>query len=127
MGRQLADKGLVPDRVLASSATRAMETARAVAAACGFAGSVAALDSLYLAPPPAYVAALARLADDVIRPLVVGHNPGMEDLVAQLTGRQEAMSTAALAVIDVDIAHWADFDAATRGSLRRLWRPRELD
>ena len=39
--------------------------------------------------------------------LVVAHNPGMEDLVARLTGRPERFPTAALAVATVSVTRWA--------------------
>jgi phosphohistidine phosphatase len=58
--------------------------------------------------------------------LIVGHNPGLEELIAQLTGEQHDLPTAALAEIRLPIARWRDLDAGTRGSLLDLWRPKEL-
>jgi phosphohistidine phosphatase len=58
--------------------------------------------------------------------MVVGHNPGMEELVEALGGHYQRMSTAALAHIELPIDSWADMDEATTGRLVNLWRPKEL-
>ncbi|MEB2324752.1 MAG: histidine phosphatase family protein [Sorangiineae bacterium] len=127
VGAQLREAGLTPDRVLASPSVRTLETARAVSAECHFLGPIAALDSLYLAEPRAYVAALARLPREVLRPLVVGHNPGLEQLITLLTGRGEHLNPGALAVVDVELADWTELSAETHATLRALWRPNEAD
>ena len=59
--------------------------------------------------------------------LVVGHNPGLEALVAGLTGCAEVLPTAALAQIELAIDEWAELRAFTRGQLVGLWRPKALD
>ena len=56
--------------------------------------------------------------------MIVGHNPGFENLVRILTGKIEAMPTAALAVVDLEIDSWKEITAET-GSLRKLIRPKE--
>ncbi len=59
--------------------------------------------------------------------LVVGHNPGMEDLVQLLAGADELFPTAALAQIELPIDGWDKLGKSTRGELINLWRPRELE
>ena len=56
--------------------------------------------------------------------MIVGHNPGMEGFIRLLTGRLESMPTAALAIIDLDIASWSDINA-DRGTLRQVIRPKD--
>jgi phosphohistidine phosphatase SixA len=58
--------------------------------------------------------------------MIVGHNPGLEDLLAHVTGEREALPTAALARIALPIDRWPNLDASTRGTLVGLWRPKEL-
>ena len=58
--------------------------------------------------------------------MIVGHNPGLEKLVEQLTGEWQDMPTAALAQIDLPIDQWRDLTLSTRGTLVDLWRPKEL-
>lgn len=99
----LRDKALVPDRVLCSPARRTRETLDAVVEAVGN------LDkrlepSIYEAMP----GTLAGLIDqhrDAERLLVVGHNPGLERLVALLhsgqSGDYRGMPPAAIAVLSL--------------------------
>jgi len=64
--------------------------------------------------------------DDAGTVMIVGHNPGLEELLAQLTGEWEPLPTAALAQIDLPITHWSELDSETRGALSGVWRPKEL-
>jgi phosphohistidine phosphatase len=58
--------------------------------------------------------------------MIVGHNPGLEELVAQLTGERQDLPTAALAQIVLPIDQWRDLKLSTRGTLAGRWRPKEL-
>jgi phosphohistidine phosphatase len=58
--------------------------------------------------------------------MIVGHNPGLEELVEQLTGEQLDLPTAALAQIVLSIDRWRDLTWSTRGALIGHWRPKEL-
>jgi phosphohistidine phosphatase SixA len=58
--------------------------------------------------------------------MVVGHNPGLEELVAMLTDEWEPLPTAALAVISLRIDRWADIGYEPVGKVVKVWRPREL-
>ena len=127
MGRLLREEGLVPERILTSTAVRARTTAWAAAEAGGFAGDVSLCPGLYLAAPDAYVDLARGLEGDPDRVMLVGHNPGIEQLVGALTGSHQRMPTAALAVISLPIAAWSELRLDTPGKLQRLWRPKELD
>lgn len=126
IGRLLAREGLVPDRILSSTAERARATAEAVAEACGFGGSLELSRVLYLAGPDDIVDVVRALPDDGGIVLVVGHNPGLEMLVEALTRRPETLPTAALARIALPIRSWSRLATRTRGELVDLWRPRKL-
>ena len=58
--------------------------------------------------------------------MIVGHNPGLEELVGQLTGEQQDLPTAGLAQIVLPIDRWRDLTVSTHGTLLGLWRPKEL-
>jgi phosphohistidine phosphatase SixA len=58
--------------------------------------------------------------------MIGGHNPGLEELVEQLTGERQDLPTAALAQIDLPIDQWRDLTLSTRGRLVGLWRPKQL-
>jgi phosphohistidine phosphatase len=126
MGRLLAEEGIVPDAISTSTAKRAMDTARIVAEAAGYAGEVDGRETLYEAAPHAYIRVLHGLPDDVVTAMVVGHNPGVEGLVAGLTGANEAMTTANVARIALDVERWVDVELSGTGELLNLWCPREL-
>jgi phosphohistidine phosphatase len=70
---------------------------------------------------------VTALPDDVRRVLVVGHNPGLEDLLTELTGRAEALPTAALAEVTVNMPHWPSLAPDGSATLARVWRPKESE
>src|SRR5947209_5564830 len=113
MGRLLRDEKMLPDLILTSSATRARQTAEAVAEAAGYRGDVMAADSLYPGDPGAWLEALSHLLEGFHRVMVVGHNPELQDLVEQLTGSSVVLPTAALALIELPIPRWDELDQAT--------------
>ncbi|MCL4205878.1 MAG: histidine phosphatase family protein [Pirellulaceae bacterium] len=126
VGGLIKQHGLTPDLIIASTAARAQVTARQVALHCDYRGAIDTSSSLYQAPPDEYRQYLRSLPDEYAAVMMVGHNPGLEDLLEQLTGSYEKMPTAALAHISLEIAGWREFVAGTRGQLIRLWRPKDL-
>ena len=107
MGRTLRERELVPDLVISSTATRAMDTASAVAKQSGYKGKRIKIESLYAAEPTTYLAVLRELADNYQRVLIVGHNPGIEELIEMLTGEIHIIPTCTLAQIEFDIEKWS--------------------
>jgi len=59
--------------------------------------------------------------------MVVSHNPGVEELLEDLTGQWERMPTAALAQVDLSISNWSDLDEETEGVLKNFWIPKSID
>lgn len=82
-----------------SPAVRAQQTWRLVAAELDPAPAVALDDRIYAADPAALLAVVRDLPAGASTAAVVGHNPGLEDLVALLGGTAVPMRTAALAVL----------------------------
>lgn len=126
MGRLLRDEKLVPQHVLTSSAVRAVETTQIAVKAAKYAGNVETVAALYHAEPRAFVAVVSHVPDRFGNVLLVGHNPGLEEWLARLTGCDEELSTAALADIELPIDSWQDLTVDTRGTLRKLWQPKLL-
>jgi len=82
-GSWLKQHGAAPARVLCSPAARARETCERVLAALGYT-DVRSEARIYEATPAALIRVLDEHAD--ANPLMlVGHNPGLENLVALLT------------------------------------------
>jgi len=126
MGRLLRVEDLVPDLIITSSANRALSTAEAVAAAGGYEGEIQYTRHFYLADSEDYLERLQQLDDAYERVMIVGHNPGLEHLVALLTGAWETMPTAAVAHLSLPINHWRELDEETGAELVHLWRPKAL-
>ncbi len=127
MGEHLQQANLQPELIISSTAKRARKTASKVAQQCGYQGVIELQGTLYLAPPDAYVETLRNVDDSVNRVMVVGHNPGLEQLLALLTGHHTPLPTATLAHVELDVARWRDMNTQTRGVLMDLWRPDMLE
>lgn len=124
MGRLMASNGFSPDVILSSPAVRARETARLAKEAGGIDSEIRFDERIYEASPAALRQVVADVDSGVRSVMIVGHNPGMEGFIRYLTGRLEAMPTAALAIIDLDIADWSEIDGE-RGVLRKIFRPKD--
>lgn len=126
MGRLLHSEDLVPDLIITSTARRAADTADAVALAAGYESEIVFTGRLYHAESETYLALAAKLDDTVNRVLMIGHNPGLEELVEDLSGHAERMPTAALAVFQIDINSWSDLSPDSPFTLTQVWLPKAL-
>ncbi len=126
MGKLLLDEGLVPQLIISSSAKRALSTAELVANACYYLGEVTTTRSFYHADPETYLSYLNKIDNELQIVMIVGHNPGIEELVSTFTGHYERMPTAALAQIELVIDSWFQLDSMSPAELVNLWRPKEL-
>ncbi len=103
-GKWLKDKKLVPDCILCSPSRRTRETLEAVLGVTGNA-ETRLLDGIYEASPGALVTLIDERRD-IDRLLVVGHNPGLEQLVALMTegitSEYRGMAPAGIAVLQFD-------------------------
>lgn len=126
IGKLLRALDLVPDFIVSSTAARAVETARLVAGECGYSGIIREDPSLYLAPPEAYAAAIHRLRKQVQRPLLIGHNPGLESLLRFLTAVDMHIPTGAIARVELPDLPWPSMELVSRGHLESFWKPKEL-
>ena len=78
MAKRLNERGLVPDLILVSSATRTRETADAFAKILGVAARLLqADDSLYLADGEHILSTIRAVGPRVGHLMVIGHNPGI--------------------------------------------------
>lgn len=126
MGRLLQQEDLMPDLIISSSAERALTTAELVAMESGYDNAMLVTRDLYHAMPEDYVDVLRAQGGEARRVMVVGHNPGVEELLDDLTGEEERMPTAALALVYLPIHGWHELDLDVEGTLQNVWRPKEL-
>jgi phosphohistidine phosphatase len=136
MGKHIVEHGVKWQRILASPAVRVAETIELAEQAVGLTIPVQWDRRIYLASSVNLADVLHETADDIDAVLMVGHNPGLEDLIFDLVPDdgtcplramvEEKFPTAAYAVLECDIDHWADLhDGCAR--LVHLIRPRDLD
>ena len=126
VGEWLRERSLVPDAIITSDAVRARTTAELAAKAAGYPGAISVEPELYHATPGAALAVLQGVASEAGTVLIVGHNPGLEELVRQLTGEHLDLPTAALVDIALPIERWSEVDAASAASIAGTWRPRDF-
>jgi phosphohistidine phosphatase len=135
IGRHMRDAALRFDAVIASPATRVAQTLEEVAAGYGQDLAPRWEKRAYLASPSDLLDMLQEAPSEVESLLIVGHNPGLEQLVLMLVpedaeGARDAVMTkyptAALAEMTLDIGGW-DQAGPGRAALVRFVRPRDLD
>jgi phosphohistidine phosphatase len=116
IGERLRSYGLRPTLILSSPAARALQTARLVAAAGDYPHDAIALEpALYLAEPATLVAIIAAQSAAIETLLVVGHNPGLTELVHRLLPAFDDDNLPTGAVVGLDYAaadDWAGIAAA---------------
>lgn len=127
IGALLVDEDMLPDLILSSTACRARATTERLVAAAGFDGPVHLMDDLYMASPRQMVKVIAAQPAARTAIMVVGHNPGLEELMTALTKCDEPLPTASLTRIALPIKRWRDLKPNTAGKLVHIWRPKELD
>ena len=89
------------DLVLCSTAARARETTELVLAAAELTADVRYDGRIYEAGPLRLLEVISEIEGSMSAVLLVGHNPGMEELLKILTGSLEQMATGTLAKIEL--------------------------
>ncbi len=136
MGKHILDTGLKFDRVVASPAVRVTETIERASKAYGRTFPVEWDRRIYLASSATLIDLLRDIEGDPAAVLMVGHNPGLEDVIFDLVPddgssplREEVeikFPTATFAILELDIAGWSDI-AEGCARLVAMTRPRDLD
>ena len=144
MGKHIRDYGVARgqgwDRILASPAARSAETIELAAQGAGLDASRGFAVNwdrrIYLASSATLLDVLREQDDKVQAILLVGHNPGLEDLIFDLVPDdgssplrdvvEQKFPTATFAALELDVERWADLDENS-GRLLHLMRPRDLD
>jgi phosphohistidine phosphatase len=106
-GRWLLDNVAGLDLVLCSTAARARQTWRLVTAAFDEAPKVKYDQRVYAAGPDDLMSVLDELSDDLATVGLVGHNPGLSELVETISGERVELKTSAIAVLGW-AGTWAD-------------------
>ena len=132
IGKHIAEQGIAWGAVIASPAERVKLTL----AASGLPLAPQFDDRAYLADAATLMDLLRAVDGDPASVLLVGHNPGLHELLFQLVDPEhetalfaeavEKFPTASFAVLELAIDQWADIAPAC-GQLVHFARPRDLD
>ncbi len=125
IGRLIRKRKLQPDVIISSPAERARQTTQLVIEAAGLTAEVRFDERIYEASAERLFEIVSQIEDTADCAMLVGHNPGCEELVAVLTGKAVGFSTAALARIELDIDRWSKVRAGAN-QLAWLAKPKEL-
>jgi phosphohistidine phosphatase len=135
MRRLAQSDGLSPDRVYVSSALRTMKTLEAIEP-WDDPPIVEVREDLYLAPASKILELLRGVPEAARAVLLIGHNPGLQDLAVLLMGGDgqgakdaarrlaDSYPTGALTEFELDCS-WLQIGRGS-GRLRRFVTPREL-
>ena len=131
----MAHHGLVPERVLISTAVRAQETWKLIAKTLHPTPAMASDSRLYNASAQALLQAINDTPRKVQSLLVVGHNPGLHELAVLLIASgdlearerlREKLPTGGLAVIDFALDDWSRLHPQS-GRLERFVTPKLVE
>jgi phosphohistidine phosphatase len=138
MGAYMRERGYQPQYILCSTARRAQETLELLLPEWESPPAPALERALYLAEWPALLAEIRAVPAAVSPLLLIGHNPGLEQLALALAlqpqgpaerARAEKLAekfpTAALAVLDFAVADWSGIKPGS-GKLADYVRPKDL-
>lgn len=135
MARYLGEQGLIPDRILFSSARRARETVEGMVSAFGKTDAdLQETCILYMATLD-QITSVVRLSPDHAETIaVVGHNPGVACAALFLSGPETEIEIvdrvtltyppASVSVLRFELDHWRDI-GQTRGKLEQFFQPRD--
>jgi len=135
MGREIKRRTMRFDLVLASTAARVRETLDCVQEKYDFDAPIRFEPLIYMAAADTLLSIVRDIPDEVSSAMLVGHNPGLEQLLLELTrddkeglraGVREKYPTGALAAVELPAKKWADVEENS-GEVKNLILPRELD
>jgi phosphohistidine phosphatase len=111
---------------VSSPAFRARETIEIVIKTSRVRSELRYDERIYEASPRRLLEVINEIEDERKTVLLVGHNPGMEQLLELLTGEVQVMPTAALASIAAKTTAWSALSDG-EATLEWLIKPKDLD
>jgi len=125
VGRFIRNKQIAPDLLLSSPAIRARETIEIVIKTAELNSELRYDERIYEASALRLLEVVSQIEEERKIVMLVGHNPGMEELLKLLTDRVEHIATGTLARINPKADNW-DQVLEDKGILEWIVRPKEL-
>ncbi len=127
IGLYLFQHALVPEMVIVSTARRAQETLELMLPNWPTRPDVVSQRGLYMATGRAFFQAIADVPDQMMRVLVIGHNPGMTALAGMFDRTSPHFPTAAVLHLRSSKTEWAEIvESPANCEFVGLLRPKEL-
>jgi len=126
IGNYLKANNITPDLILCSTALRTRETLALVTKTTEWTTNVRYDQRIYEASSSRLVEVVSEIDNDRDVVMLIGHNPGLEQLLFLLTQQREGMSTATLAKIALNMTTWTAI-MNTKGTVEWVVSPRELE
>lgn len=135
MARELEKRKMKFDLIIASPAARVRETIDGLTQKLRFNVEIRFEPRMYAASEEMLLMIVRDIRESAHAPLLVGHNPGLQQLLVALTHKdpddlrsrvEEKFPTAALATIELPAHRWTDVKLAT-GEITELILPKQLD
>jgi phosphohistidine phosphatase len=106
MGKFISKQNIPIDLVISSPAVRARQTIELVLRSSRRSPALRFDQRVYEASPSRLLEIVTEIEDNPKAVLLVGHNPGMEELLSSLVGEEQHMPTASLAKISLGVKKW---------------------
>lgn len=126
MGEWLAGQPWLPEVVVCSTAARTVQTWELVSELWPDTPDADFRADLYHASADELLAQIQNLPDVATNALFVGHNPGLENLLARWVNYTDKFPTAAFALLELPISSWRDANWETPVALIVAQKPKEL-
>jgi phosphohistidine phosphatase len=124
IGTIVQERELYPEIILTSPALRARQTVELIRRNSGYAGDVLFIDELYRASCQQILELISHLPNRLGRVMIVGHTPGLKQVLTTLTGWDKSFPSTALAYLVTPIHAWQEIlELETEAILVELWHP----
>lgn len=127
LGSYIKTNKILPELILSSPAIRARETVDRMIKAAKLDTEVRYDERIYGAGVVRLAEVVSQIENERREVMIVGHNPGMEELLSLLTENEAQIPTAGLAKIVAKVAKWSALNGPQRATLEWLVKPKELE
>lgn len=120
IGRYLSESTRVPEVILCSDSTRTTETCALTCDSGGIHPKIEFIEQLYLASHSCMIRTASQHAMSAESVMLIGHNPGCEDVLHELGLGTHEMPPCTLARIGLEIEDWLELEGSCKATLLEL-------
>ncbi|HKR14142.1 MAG TPA: histidine phosphatase family protein [Pyrinomonadaceae bacterium] len=127
LGQYIRANEILLELILSSPAVKARETAERVLKSAKLDTELRYDHRIYDASAARLTEVVSQIDNDRRVVMIVGHNPGVEELLSFLTGNSVEAPTASLAKLTSRATRWSTLAREGKATLEWLIKPRELE